>query len=390
MKNTFFMLNIIACITMACNAMEDESSLDRVQPECAQYITNKKIVVGHKKGCDIFNVKTNKKIIQISDLPCHAVAVHPDRTKIVFAGYNNQYKTIGLYNRKTGMQEWLKSKKNDAGNECVIFAHSICFNQSNDTISYYLSDLLHGYVVRKRNYAGELFDILHDTAATHMALCAEQQALCVVKNDCSCVVYNSSDLSEGPKKIATELFINEEFSDHCCMSSEGNVAFLRLDGNVTTLVKSIQDGAVIESKGQLNKAENEMFHYVYFYSKDSIVVTISSFFDEDKTVRKREYKIRYWDIKTGKVIHTTDLSGLYSGLQDYSFSPNLKNMLLSFKTEWMKIPIPWQVVYQDKTKEFFPYSLFLLKEHISELKLGNVPLDVIKLLSKALLKAFRR
>src|SRR5438105_3274341 len=71
------------------------------------YVTNNSVVIGHRNGCSILDINTDKEINKISNVPCYKVAVHPNQKKIAFSAIT----TINLYDVETNKQEWSKSEK---------------------------------------------------------------------------------------------------------------------------------------------------------------------------------------------------------------------------------------------------------------------------------------
>lgn len=388
-----FLLSIIGFIIVPCYAMEGVVKQCVEEPNCAQYITNNKIVVGHAKGCDIFDIKHNKHIVQISTFPCTVVAVHPDKTKIVFGGYDDRYRILGLYDTKSSHQKWVELEKEEKDLLCY---DSIYFNTSDDTILYSLEAKKDPRrFIQKRDYTGKLTaDSLQCDFLPRIAFSVKQQMLCVLQEYGDLVMYHGSCLLKELEKINTGPVVRSQLHDSCCISSEGHIAIQRCYDHVDTIVRTLENGSMVEQKGCLKKQENEKFFFTFFYPKDSIIVTMSEFICDNGDSDEHEYKMRYWDIKTGNVIDTMNCVVPYESIYDYSVGPKRKKISLVLADKYMEFPVSWKVRHQDGTKEKCLYFWWVLKNHIANVQLSFqdlfIPQDIMPLLFKALLKTFRR
>jgi len=388
MKQTIFFLVIINCIVVTqSHAMEDDIYTLKIvtqltnKPYCAQYVTNNSIVVGHEKGCDILDIKDNRKIVNISSLPCYKLAVHPDQKKIAFAGHT----TIGLYNVKTEKQEWLEQEE--------YHIISMYFNTHDNTILLCLHNNVteREHYIKKRDYLGTLCgDSVKITDVASSAFCAEQHMLCVLEDNGHVLsVYNSSHLALKPKQICTSQIvqITQPTYDRCYVSSEGHIAINKGDGNVYVINRDAHTGNYKTTvAGCLHKIVKEAISRVFFYPKSSIILTISKVL--------REYKMQYWDAETRDVMCTMEFPFPDECIHDFSFSPDRKEVMFNFSKQCiMTCSVPFEVRYKDKTKERFPYMLFLLKKYIDRHQaiLGQeIPEDIRLLLAHTLLETFER
>lgn len=381
--SVLFLVLVSSIVAMQSYAMEDDIYTLAVvtqltnKPFCAQYVTNNSIVVGHEKGCDILDIKNNKKIVNITSMPCYKLAVLPDQKKIAFAGHT----TIGLYNAKTEKQEWLEQEEH--------YINSIHFNTHDNTILLCLHNktIEHEHYIKKRDYFGELCaDSVKIIGVTSSAFCAEQHMLCVLENQGHVLsVYNTSNLALEPKYICRSRFVDLTY-DRCYVSSEGHIAINESDGNVRIIHRDAATGNYKKTMAEcLHKKVCENISRVFFYPRSSIILTISNIL--------REYKMDYWDAETRDVLCRMDFSILRECIHDFSFSPDRKKVMFTFSKQCMIFPIPFVVRYEDKTEERFPILLFLLQQYIDQHQaiLGeNIPKEIRLLLAHNLLERFER
>ena len=73
-----------------------------------------------------------------------------------------------------------------------------------------------------------------------------------------------------------------------------------------------------------------------------------------------------------------------------SFSPSGKKLFVNIGDTCAELEVPFEVIYQNDTKEKFPFILFLLKNYSSHWDDIEIPQDVNNFISKILLEVHKR
>jgi len=338
-----------------------------------RYVTNENVVIGHEGGCSIVDIKHGKEVEKISDLRCYKVAVHHHQKKILFS----DGETIGLYNIEAHKTEWSILEEH--------IVKTIDFNTYDDTILFYL---MHSSgpndIIKKRDFLGNVCgdDVIIEKTTVNISnnvFCSEKQIMCVREQGVNVLsLYDASNLTLKPKQIVCSR------SKHY-ISSEGNIAVKETDTNLITIIMNANrdDYTFVQLAGAMNDGLSQIF----FYSKDSILLALLRGDDSN-------LKMRYWDVKTQQPICTVKFSCRHQFFPDFYFSPDGKEAIFVSSNECMTFPVPFEVrYYKDKTKERFPYMLFLLKKYIDRHQAvldQDIPNDIRLLLAHTFFKTFER
>ena len=126
------------------------------------------------------------------------------------------------------------------------------------------------------------------------------------------------------------------------------------------------------------------FIRMIFYPR-GLVLAVSSMLIYSK---KSKHFIRYLDLKTRKFICRTEQLG-FTWDHDFSFSPNGEELIIAFEESGRTYPVPFEVRYENETKEKFPYLLFLLKNYVAQHE-QRVPDDITRYLGLIFFETFKR
>jgi len=358
-------------------AMENENNKLRIikkltaieYPICVKYLT-KALVVVIGDGCSIVNLLTNEEK-KISKFGCSYLAVHPTGKKIAFS----HHKTVEIYNTETNKNEWVSKEKYPI--------QSCDFSLDGNTLFLCLNEDHKGNnVITKRNYlensCGD--DDIRSSALATIAFHPKQQIMYMTEMWGNVSIYQSSNLSLEPKVIKL-LHYNNPCQHSSQISPDGLIVVGDSDGQYISFINQNLDGCVnIESE------RNEVFIRMLFYPRGLVLATSSLL----KMINK--HIMRYWDAKTLQLIHTTQPLKCDRDY-DFAFSPDGKEIIIAFEEECLMFQVPFEVRYENGTKEKFPYKLFLLKKYIDkhqEILDQEIPEDVKLLLANTLFKTFER
>lgn len=379
MKYTVFFLSIIYFFSAVqmCSAMGNRNNtleiIKKLPIPCsyaAQYLTNDTIVIAHKGGCGIVDIKSGKQIQKISDLPTVNVAVHSNKKEIVLSGY----KVMEIYDLEVNKQKWFKEEEQSL--------YGIFFGPSENDVFFCVDGGL-----RKPNII-KIFNYVSDSCGGSMAVekgsigfCPAKHIMCVVPDQPKNVlsIYNLSNLTLQRKVILLDRFSVpcDNIFNFCRISSDGIIAVSESEQNFIEII----DTNVDDRKSRYIEGEkDEVFLFKYFYPKGSVLLTLS------KILSAR--KMRFWDVKTRQSIYTSVLTGDYNWCRNCDFSPDREKVIFTFANEYVIARVPFEVKYENITEDKFLYLWFLLKNIKQQGQ--EIPEEINLLIANITLKVFER
>ena len=333
-------------------------------PSDAKYLTEKLVVIAGQ-GCSIVNLLTNEEE-KISNAVCSYLAVDSSKKKIAFS-YD---KTIAVYNTEIQKQEWARTE------EYPI--ESFEFSSCGNTIFLCLNEDNRGSrIITKRNYLENSCgnDDVRNPYYPTIALHPKEHIMCMVETWGDVLIYQSHDLTLEPRIVSLS-----HHGSYCKISSDGLIAVGDPDGKVISIIDSNKKSQMYPC---IRSEKDEMFIRMLFYPRGFVLAVTSLL-----TTNIAKHIMRYWDAKTLQLIYTTQ-SLNFGWDYDFSFCFDGKEVIVAFEKECLISPVPFEVQYENDTKERFPYKLFLLKKYIDQQD-QYIPNDIRLLLANAFLKTFER
>jgi WD40 repeat protein len=334
-----------------------------------RYLIDNVIIMRNENDCSIINVTEDKEIKKIGINSYFYVAKSQNGKKIALT----DHKTIQVYDVQTGALEWEKKEK-----------FSICsfvFNPlDNHSVVLRLYDAMNrNSIFVRRNYvkagnSDDKNDIITYHGHMNFKLHPKKPVMYIVEATGSICEYNLS-LERFGSKIQLDYSPNGFKISH-----EGIIALGEQSRNFIFIIDFNGDNVTHRS---LKSAETERFLTMAFYSKGSILATISKLLSVPaKTI------MRYWDLETLKSIYEVYVTD-FNIVWNFSFSPHGKEFVLVSDNKSEIYVVPFEIIYKVGTKEKFSYFLFVIKNLI-ERHNKTVQEDIERLLVDMCLELFRR
>lgn len=346
-----------------------ELSIEGKDPQ-AEFLTNDNIIIIDLNGCDITNLKTQKRI-SLNNAAFTTLVVHPNKQK--FAIYLGN--TIKTYDSTT--QEIQKTFKSDTPIRIAIF------NPSKETII--LCDK--NNLLTEYNYTtNECYPITLPAKYEHLISNAPILSIAAhpTKNELLLAHYKGcisllSLNSDASFKIITPPL----FESHVAKS---RLITYSLNGSLiancfTDYLDNISDEKTLRyCFYSILKVGH--FRTIAFHPNNSVIAGLLA----------PHNFIAYMSTKKEHLICIT--SPLFGGttkhfFHNFSFSPDGRLLMVAVSNKLFIVDVPFEVIYQDDTKEKLPYLLFLLNNLNNDFPI-SIPNDIIALLKKNQINVFKR
>jgi hypothetical protein len=317
-------------------------------------------------GCSIINVMENKEIKKICPHPnigfASGIALHPNRTKMAFFYHtqDSEYPKIAIYNLETGKREW--SKKYNLGT--IVEA---TFSHLDDLIALSGggSTKIHIYNYKTLNEP-TIFDIKnrYEETGTDTYLAfhpTNRQELYVGRKNLYQINFTTNQCKEISRACGLKYAFNSE-----------NQLVAKYNDKSIYIFNPAKEFNKIKINFLMN-SPNNYIKEIAFHPNNAVLAISDS-----------HNCISFWDIATKEIIcQTSPLDKRqYLNSSYLSFSLNGKNLLWTdYNASYGKcitIPVPFEVIYKDITKEQGIFLYFFLKNYIH--KREPLPKDILYLI----------
>lgn len=340
-------------IVAICNAMENKDSLviEEIttikRPHYVQYLRKKRVAIGQECGIThILDLKTKKT----QPLTAHQTflgdfILQSDDKKIVTSAGQK----ITIYDEKTGKQEWTVTEPDEFGGFVFNSRKNLIFLSGHNKIIKY------DYITNKRKQINS--ELAWGDCYPSLALHPKQDILCTI-DKASMFLYKLDDLTTKYKTISLPPACRRpQYSstgDYIVVSGYGYDKVFIIDPN-----KDEKIHPCIELE------RDERFDRMLFHSEGLVLAALCHHTTEilHNDVLTQDL-IRFWDIKTQKLIWQTP--AFDSNCIDFSFSDDGCEMMLVFKNKCVRMRIPFAI-----KKYLFP--LFVLNQIRTQ---NNLPDDL--------------
>jgi hypothetical protein len=199
-------------------------------------------------------------------------------------------------------------------------------------------------------------------------------------------IYQVNDPSIQPQKIRLSIYPQD-------MEYSPNGSFLA----AYTVARIVVVDPTTETFRYIAAEENTRFENALFHPHSSVLAAISNHY------KKKFFTINYWDIKKQpqqiySLTYSTqplvaqmslDLPDNHSNC-DVHFSPDGTKLIIApIDKKCIILNVPFEVIYEDITKEKLLYLLFLINNIKPQIDC-EIPRDVTQLIAKTLLTTYKR
>ncbi len=363
-------------IVASCTAMELPSIKN---PQQALFLTNDHVIISHKHGCTIIDIKTNKEIIKLNKKSFPHLALHPNKKKVAITHDNS----VKIYTTKTGQLEWNVKKS-------LIHtpvASSIFSPLSDDTIfmSYQCVPIIIKYTYPQNRFCIlgssqlRLFQQNPPTIAFHPT----KPHTCSAYNPGKISIFNEETFETKTILPITDMHPFCEYSPNGSYIAVGNQHdILILDSYTETEISDYSQSIEMFS---LSKKDKDQFLTMTFHPNSAILATLSN----------HNGIVHYWDVATRKpIIELPPLhinaTKIYKGKRPcLSFSPHGKDLIITFKNNCYMMPVPFEAIYQADAKNIAPFVCWIFKNYLFDAD-NMLPHDITRLLVYTLLETLKR
>lgn len=343
------------------------------KPKQAAFLTNDLVIINHRNGCGIFDINTHAEVKKITDKECNHFAIHPQKQIIAISRKND----VTLYDIKTGTNI---DRIDNHFCPHPIIATSFSPLTKNIIIRYeYHNEMIDYDYATKTSYS---YSHTNNTATapkitfhpTKPYICLGHK--CTFNSRISIFDYkprHKEPYNTTIQQLRTAHINFCEWSPNGFLIAHGNqynVHIIQhpLDwyNDMNKLKKSINDGQFVQIK---------------FHPNSFFIATLSS----------PNRIVCYWDVATYEPI--SRLSLLFSDAicnvhknDDLAFSDDGKKLIVTLTNKCIILPVPFELIYQPKTKKQLLYFLFILNNYPHR----KLPQDIIRELIYTLLETCKR
>ena len=340
-----------------------ELSIEEKYPQ-AEFLTNDDIVTTDLNGCHITNLKTTERTT-LNKAAFTTLIVRPNKEK--FAIYLGN--TIKIYDSIT------KEKQKTFRSETPI--HIALFNPTKETII--LCD--NNNLLTHYNYTtNESCPItLHAECPPILSIAmhpTNNQMILGERNGCASLNILHSDLATKTIKI---IIFENHYRGRQSIVYSPNGSLVATYNGLSLYNVSDEKFLIYRFRSILNK---EQFRAIASHPNNSIIAGLST----------PSNCIAYID--TNKEHCICIMSPLFGGENThsshvFSFSPDGTKLMIAVYNKLFIVEVPFEVFYQDDTKEKLPYLLFLLN-NINNSSPVFLPEEIITILKQNQLNVFKR
>jgi len=405
MKNILLTISFVfttTTIAMELPREENPKTLARIttikNPKYAQYLTNDRVIIADGHRWSIINPNTSKEIKKISDLEPHHLAIHPNRKKFALTHKN----TVNVYDTENHIITWSKTIGNENN-----FITSATFSPHDATI-FLVHHSYDGYhKIKKYNYEHDNIKNKSPNYTTlpFIAFNPIQKEMCVHHRVKGLISFYEPDIVISPDEKGTIDFYTCQ--QNCQYSPDGSyivakqgnykIYIINLQGIIKPFKMYIEDD--IEYTRDLHKDNvtcikhfmfnSENIEAMLFHSNSVLATLVTEEIRKELNIFHRSI-LHYWDIQTQKLISSTLLANFELHPYDLSFSPDTTKVIVILGDACVILPVPFEVMYKNITKETFSYLLFLLKNYTASCEGIEMPQDINLLIAKILLETHKR
>lgn len=335
-----------------CHLTEIEKIPVFETPLCVCYVFPDVVAISDVNKCYLQNLKT-KEVTCIDDTRGYwrfgDQALESKNGKL----FVSNDRGIMIYNMHTNQPDWSMLRKKCTDSVAWDYVQNkvfICYGAEKRHITTY------DYSANTRK------DIpMNDKICYLMTIHSAQQIMCIADYANTISLHALGDLALVRKTIV--LPKDNEACIFCQYSPHGDYV---ISGNKKKLyiVHFPHENAAYRC---LQAPEAEEFRKIAFHPHKSVLATLNTLYTPSDFHGCRQQIIRYWDLKTLKLIQRTpDLISINS--YDLSFSEDGLHIIVALAKKCLKMPVFWAM------KERGLYLLFTL--HMQLAKQYNIPKDI--------------
>jgi len=278
--------------------------------------------------------------------------MHPHRKKFALS----HGKTITIYDTQTKRQTWSKTMPSEI--ESTIFS-------PHDTTLFLIRSHFpdhFSHTITKCNYVtdeSKNYTLNYNVCLPIVTLHPVKQEMCIIHPIGVLFYHPDIVLSPGTKFIDVSRCIN----DSCQYSPDGSIVATGCQNRIYIINLDTIDTKPSHLQSEDTTDYHEYFNNLLFYA-NSVLTTVSGIcIKNNGGWRQSNYtRIRYWDMKTLKPIHTS--ASLDSPkCHDLSLSPDREKLLVTLHDKCVILPVPFEVIYQPDTRKKAMLIYWLLANH---------------------------
>ncbi len=372
------------------------------KPQHAYYISNNLIIVAGENGCSIIDPIHNKEVKRISDAQNPYLAVHSHQKQFAVA-YDN---SINIYDTDTYSLAYSIPVDGPSGKKMGTYdtIRSITFSphdtsilSTKDHYTFYnghphlMSHSIEQYNdITKNNfqipYRGNMYPPIISCNPT-------DNEICIIYALDICF-YNLNILDIPKKGNHTGIYI-QNFHQY---TPDGKLFATSNHNTITIGDEKYQKG--IASFGSSPKLtfqhtgdHHKFFKNILFYSNSVLATLVTIYPKKQDGPTKGSWQhpshshLCYWDIHRKEIIHEDDLPGM---ADVFSFNRHKTKVIIVLQDKCIIIPVDFDVIYKDITKEEMTYLLFALKNIDLKPEIIEIPNDIALFITQKILETYKR
>lgn len=349
------------------------------KPSDGLYLTENNILINQRHHCSIINTTTNQELRKINseDSYIQSIGVHPDRIKFALSDYSvkDGQQKIRIYDSQTYAIEHTINWNDHT------YIKSIAFNKLDEiavTKQRSPEVTLCNYKTNKTTYIN-----IPGAVTEHKRICDPHIALHPTQ-PISYVTWRNVYIHNFETSKTQKIDSILTWHYVCQYSTDGNYV---VRGSYDKIVVDTENDN-IHSQVMPREPHNNVFCNIAIHPNSKVFITLL----ESSRDSHKNYTLKYHTINDLGCITAMDLP-FYTTSSDQtvlSFSPSGKKLFVNIGDTCAELEVPFEVIYQNDTKEKFPFILFLLKNYSSHWDDIEIPQDVNNFISKILLEVHKR
>lgn len=384
MSQHFYRCIIVSFLTLApCSAMVSTEPIAQARIiaeittsdfcRSAFYLQEDQIFINSSSKCSFINPNTKQEIIFLKNngVPS-CIAVHPNGKKIAVSSYH-----LPQYDQKlTVYTDAPNSSSKKTILSCPFTIKTLQFNPLDDTIAINSSDATD---VTIYNYqTNNCYNIaIQKTHSIKNSLYDQQKPIITFHptKPFLCLAWEKlyiHDLTSATTKIKAHGSLC--YHKFCQYSPDGSFI---IRGTGTEIILTKPSHKSHKSVAVIQNREN-YFDNIAIHPQNNVLLTLS----------KPDGTLRYWDTNTSKqIIAMNSLSDTNKSLHassSLSFSPNGTKLLIVLYGKCIIVPVPFEVLYKNITKEKSIATYYVLQEYLYDNK-NSLAKDIRHLIMQYLL-----